>query len=95
MSFWSKIKPNGIWFGTLAFVAACVTAGVLMKFAGAGAPIEILVILSTAFGGSIVLLGSLSAQAMTDNPPNHVKEVLDHNLEIAKIELEALNKEEK
>lgn len=77
MSFWDKLKPNAVWFGTLAFAAACVSAYVLVKFAGGESPpVEILIILATAFGGSIMLLGNLSGQAMTDNPPNHVANVL-------------------
>ena len=75
---WNKIKPNALWFGTLAFAAACVSAYVLVRFAGGNdaPPVEILIILATAFGGSIMLLGNLSGQAMQDAPPNHVANVL-------------------
>lgn len=78
MSFWDKLKPNAVWFGSLAFAAACVSAWLLMKIFTnhVDPPVEILVILATAFGGSIMLLGNLSGQAMTDNPPNHIANIL-------------------
>ena len=101
--FWDRLKPNVLYITTLAFLAAVVTAGILLFGAGsvalAGAdgtvnvatrwPIEILIILATAFGGSIVLFAALAGQVATDNPPNHHKDLLDYFRERDRMELEA------
>ena len=69
-----KIKPNVLYIATLSFVAFCAI-GVVMLYGDFSHEIQL--ILAAALGGSGVAFLSLGAQVATDNPPNHVKNVLD------------------
>ena len=88
MTIREKLKVNVLYLATLAFLAL-IGIGFLLVFGmqpvttlvdGVSThrwPIEILILLAGAVGGSGVLFAALAGQVATDSPPNHHKDSLE------------------